>query len=235
MGLIGKLGLIGIVAVAVILAVVWDIHNQSKIVAREKAAAAETLPPSTAQTSPTDSVASAGASAPQIPPAEPAPLTTASPIGPAASEPVVTAAPVQPRRTESRPTAPAQTTAQKYVTKKGDTLSSLAKRFYGDDLKWKAIYEANREAIPNPNFLPLGKEVTIPPVETAEKLTVLDHPTRTTYIVQKDDTLTKIAERHYGDPARWKDILEANKGKIPDKDKVFPGTVLVIPNLSPER
>jgi hypothetical protein len=48
MGLIGKLGLIGIVAVAVILAVVWDIHNQSKIVAREKAAAAETLSPATA-------------------------------------------------------------------------------------------------------------------------------------------------------------------------------------------
>jgi nucleoid-associated protein YgaU len=147
----------------------------------------------------------------------------------------VTAAPAQQRRTENRPTALSQTTAQKYVIKKGDTLSSLAKRFYGDDLKWKAIYEANREVITNPNFVPVGKEISIPPVETAEKLTVLDQPARTTYIVQKGDTLTKIAERHYGDPTRWKDIFEANKGKISDKDTVLPGTILVIPNLSPER
>jgi nucleoid-associated protein YgaU len=231
MGLVGKIALIGIVAVAVILAVVWDIHNQSKIAAREKANAAETSSAQTAQTQPADTavpVPSVSEASLPVPP-----VSNTSP--PARTVSVVTGQPAQPQPVQSQPRPPASTASQRYIIKKGDTLISIAKRYYGDGLKWKVIYEANREVITDANFLPIGREIVIPPVKTAEKMAALEHPARTTYIVQKDDTLTKIAERHYGDPARWKDIYQANKEKIPNKDSIVPGTVLVIPDLSPER
>ncbi|GAB4197975.1 MAG: hypothetical protein Kow00105_12000 [Phycisphaeraceae bacterium] len=52
-------------------------------------------------------------------------------------------------------------------------------------------------------------------------------PTQTTYTIQKNDTLWKIAERHYGSGLRWKDILEANPGLVPEKLPV--GKTIVLP------
>jgi len=49
-----------------------------------------------------------------------------------------------------------------YVIKKGDTLSKIAKKFYGDANKWKKIYERNKKIIKNSNFLIPGTEIVIP-------------------------------------------------------------------------
>ena len=46
------------------------------------------------------------------------------------------------------------------------------------------------------------------------------------YTVQKGDTLMKIAFEQYGDLYRWKEILEANRERIPDPNHVPPGTHL---------
>jgi nucleoid-associated protein YgaU len=55
-------------------------------------------------------------------------------------------------------------------------------------------------------------------------------PAVRTHVVQKDDTLFKLARHYYdGDQSKWKAIWEANMDKIPDKDKLKPGTELVIP------
>ena len=51
---------------------------------------------------------------------------------------------------------------QKYVVKSGDSLSKIAKHFYGDAGKWKKIHEANREKIPNPDLIHPGLELVIP-------------------------------------------------------------------------
>ena len=45
----------------------------------------------------------------------------------------------------------------------GDTLASLAQRYYGDRSRWEEIYEANREQIAQPNLLPLDTRLRIPP------------------------------------------------------------------------
>lgn len=46
----------------------------------------------------------------------------------------------------------------------GDTLASIAERFYGDPALWRRIYDANRQAIgDNPDSLRLGTVLTIPP------------------------------------------------------------------------
>ncbi|MCD6404764.1 MAG: LysM peptidoglycan-binding domain-containing protein [Planctomycetes bacterium] len=44
----------------------------------------------------------------------------------------------------------------------GDTLYSIAKQYYGDGNKWKKIYEANKDQLPNANALKVGQELTIP-------------------------------------------------------------------------
>ncbi|HOC03702.1 MAG TPA: LysM peptidoglycan-binding domain-containing protein, partial [bacterium] len=49
-----------------------------------------------------------------------------------------------------------------YSVKKGDTLSSLTKRFYGEGVCWNKIYNANKSKIKNPNVLIPGTELIIP-------------------------------------------------------------------------
>ena len=49
------------------------------------------------------------------------------------------------------------------------------------------------------------------------------------YTVKAGDTLSRIAEQHYGDPSQWKRILEANADLIRDPDKIQPGWQLQLP------
>jgi nucleoid-associated protein YgaU len=49
------------------------------------------------------------------------------------------------------------------------------------------------------------------------------------YTVKAGDSLSKIAKAHYGDANQYTKIFEANRDKLKDPDKIFPGQVLVIP------
>jgi nucleoid-associated protein YgaU len=52
---------------------------------------------------------------------------------------------------------------QIYVVKSGDSLSKIAKQFYGDGGRWPEIYEANKQLIgDNPNLIHPGQQLTIP-------------------------------------------------------------------------
>ena len=50
-----------------------------------------------------------------------------------------------------------------------------------------------------------------------------------TYIVQKGDSLSKIAQQHLGDGRKWKEIFELNRDQITNPDLIHPGQVLRIP------
>jgi nucleoid-associated protein YgaU len=50
-----------------------------------------------------------------------------------------------------------------YVVKAGDSLSKIAKREYGDAGAWKAIFEANKDQIKDPNLIHPGQKLKIPP------------------------------------------------------------------------
>ncbi len=56
----------------------------------------------------------------------------------------------------------AQTGGQTYTVKSGDSLSKIAKHFYGDANKWHQIYAANKDKIKNPDLIHPGQEFTIP-------------------------------------------------------------------------
>jgi len=58
------------------------------------------------------------------------------------------------------PPAPAQ--EQTYTVAKGDSLSKIAKKVYGDANQWKRIFEANRDQIENPDLIHPGQVLRIP-------------------------------------------------------------------------
>ena len=49
-----------------------------------------------------------------------------------------------------------------YTVVKGDSLSKIAEREYGDANRWREIYEANRASIKNPNLIYPGQKLRIP-------------------------------------------------------------------------
>lgn len=54
---------------------------------------------------------------------------------------------------------------QSYTVASGDSLSKIAKRFYGDANQWRKIYDANRDQIENPDLIHPGQELEIPTVQ----------------------------------------------------------------------
>lgn len=49
-----------------------------------------------------------------------------------------------------------------YTAVRGDSLSKIAKREYGDAQKWHKIYEANKDVIDNPDLIEPGQDLIIP-------------------------------------------------------------------------
>ncbi len=50
-----------------------------------------------------------------------------------------------------------------YTIVKGDTLSGIAKTFYGNAMAYSKIFDANREVIKDPNLIYPGQKIRIPP------------------------------------------------------------------------
>ena len=52
--------------------------------------------------------------------------------------------------------------AQMYEVKSGDSLSKIAKHFYGDPMKYNVIFEANQPMLKDPNLIYPGQVLRIP-------------------------------------------------------------------------
>lgn len=57
--------------------------------------------------------------------------------------------------------------AQYYTVKKGDTLSKIAKEYYGNAMKYPAIFEANKPMLKDPDKIYPGQVLRIPPQQNA--------------------------------------------------------------------
>jgi nucleoid-associated protein YgaU len=63
-----------------------------------------------------------------------------------------------------------------------------------------------------------------------DQLEVLNpEPEAVFYVVQKGDSLSKIAKEHYGDFKSYTRIFEANRPMLSDPDLIYPGQTLRIP------
>jgi LysM repeat protein len=52
--------------------------------------------------------------------------------------------------------------ARSYTVQPGDTLSSIAQRFYGSPADWPWLYQANRSVLQNPNLIYPGQVLSVP-------------------------------------------------------------------------
>lgn len=58
--------------------------------------------------------------------------------------------------------APAPAAPRVYVVQKGDSLSKIARQFYGNATEWRRIYDANRDRIKDPDLIQPGWKLHIP-------------------------------------------------------------------------
>lgn len=141
----------------------------------------------------------------------------------------------------------------KYTVKEGDTLFSIAEKYYQDGYKYEEIAKSNK--LVSADLIEVGQVLDIPKLETpAPSPTTVQSPSPTpqapqpttdekgntvestefgpkitsnTYIVQSGDWLSKIAARAYGDIMAFDKIANANNISNPDLIEV--GMVLTIP------
>jgi nucleoid-associated protein YgaU len=62
------------------------------------------------------------------------------------------------------PPTPIEEKVEYYIIQKGDTLSKIAKQYYGDANKYPVIFEANREVIKDADLIFPGQKIRIPAV-----------------------------------------------------------------------
>lgn len=93
---------------------------------------------------------------------------------------------------------------------------------------WMGMLRGQFDVI-EPGAAPVSVEPAPAPCESCRET----KPARAsqTYMVQKGDTLARIAKKLYGDPARWREIAAANPGI--DAKRLSPGMTLVLPSPRP--
>lgn len=60
---------------------------------------------------------------------------------------------------------PDEEPAEFYTVQGGDSLSKIAKRYYGNAMKYPEIFEANREVIKDPDLIYPGQQLRIPKLQ----------------------------------------------------------------------
>jgi LysM repeat protein len=93
-------------------------------------------------------------------PALPAGATPATPPTPT-NRALTATSPATPPVATNR-VAAADTKPRVHVVQKGDTLFSIALRYYGSRSAWEKIYQANRDALPNRDQIKIGQQLVVP-------------------------------------------------------------------------
>jgi nucleoid-associated protein YgaU len=64
--------------------------------------------------------------------------------------------------TQSNTARPGAQTQRDYTIQSGDSLSKIARQFYGNPNDWQKIYQANKDKIKDPNLIHPGQKIIIP-------------------------------------------------------------------------
>lgn len=140
--------------------------------------------------------------------------------------------------------SPHSSSARTHKVQPGETFVTIARAVYGDGKYFKALEKANPNV--NPRALKPGMTIQLPPASEVKRSTGTagkshDNSPQTrpsnvsggsTYTVQKDDSLYKIARKLYPGKRGVEDELYLlNKQVIgPDSTKLKPGMVLKLPS-----
>ena len=105
-----------------------------------------------------------------------------------------------------------------YTVQPNDWLYKIAAIFYGDPMAYSKIVEDNPLVIENPDKIEVGQKLRI---SIPKGMPVF-------YTVNEGESLSRIANRFFGDPMKFKHIFAENQDIIDDPDIIRPGQVLRI-------
>ncbi|MEI6240718.1 MAG: LysM peptidoglycan-binding domain-containing protein [Planctomycetia bacterium] len=137
------------------------------------------------------------------------------------------------RRAASMP----QGDTSSYVVRDGDDLTGIAIRLYGHAGGAQAIWSVNRDRLSDPNVLPIGLELRIPPAWSVPAVQhdplagqVIEPGRRPTKVrVGPGETLESLAQRFYGDRAMAPRLFEANRDLLRNPHLLVAGMELRLP------
>lgn len=109
-----------------------------------------------------------------------------------------------------------------HTVEKGDTLSKIAREYYGVMRMYDGIFEANTPMLEHPDRIYPGQVLRIPPAAA---------PAHT---VAQGESLSKIAKFWYGDLMKYPLIFDANRDVLDNPNVVTPGQSLRIPLVDPK-
>ncbi len=119
-----------------------------------------------------------------------------------------------------------------YVVQKGDNLWKIAENKYKSGFRWVDIAKANN--LSSPYEIEIGETLSLPQLsnEQADISTIQNKSQNSTiesdtYLVQKGDSLWKIAVRAFQDGYQWEKIAKANN--LVNPSLIHPGNNLSIP------
>ncbi len=101
-------------------------------------------------------------------------------------------------------------------------MSDIAREVLGDGGRWREVFEANKEILPNPNQIMAGMTLVVSRLKAQAK----ESPKGSAYLVSEGDTLYSIASQELGQGSRWREIVSLNGL---DSEHVLAGTRLTLP------
>ncbi len=127
-----------------------------------------------------------------------------------------------------------------FVILQGCGTAELERTPYGqDEVRWEGFIKSNYTGWDSPQSVPpsaMDEPLSsadlpaLPPLPEISTVPVPPPPAPAeTYTVSKGDTLWSISKKFYGKGGNWQVILDANKDKLPDPNKLKAGTVISIP------
>jgi LysM repeat protein len=172
----------------------------------------------------------------------PSSTTTGAVVPSVKNVPSTSSTQATPTTTPTKTSVASASAATVHVVVEGDTLTSIAKQYWGSSQGWENIEKANPGL--TPTNLKLGAKLNIPAKDAAVSAPVklpssnsgsstsgsVSNATGGDYEVVSGDTLSKISNKVYGDSKHWKQIYDANKKVIGEDAAVLVvGTKLTIP------
>lgn len=111
----------------------------------------------------------------------------------------------------------------------GETLWSIAGKFYNSGYNWVTIASENK--ISDPSTIEVGQVLSLPKADIirpeSENIAATSTEVTKTYTVVTGDYLWKIAVDQYGDGYAWSKIAKANN--LANPNLIHPGNVLTLP------
>ncbi|MDD5697088.1 MAG: LysM peptidoglycan-binding domain-containing protein [Victivallaceae bacterium] len=118
----------------------------------------KTQPENQPEAQPVDSLKTGGLPEAAVKPGAKSDTVSPSPQTPAAAPPFI------PKKTENAVPKPETAGVRSYTVQKGDSLSSISRKFYGSARYYQTIFDANREILPAERALRPGQVLKIPPL-----------------------------------------------------------------------